>query len=175
MTLYNDLHLLEELSGFDEGDSPFGPKMLHDGQVTVLTRYFDIHRTNQILNDAYSGKRKIQDALMEMESAFSGRARWLPTKKDGAHNARLDELGVLVSPVDHLRKRGRMYPDNPLTVLGYGLIAEAAVLPFVDGPAELLPLLISVVSAGYAHSFFRGQQTPYAQACYVDEKLALLE
>ena len=148
-------------------------------------KIFEEYESNPVLHDALLGRQTVADSLEELAQVNKGARRFLPHRRNNAHNNRVARMGELVPDVGTLMTRGILYPDNAIfATLGAAAIAlgTAFVLSKLSGtngneitqrwniayPSIMFPILAVFGSA----TRNRSKHLPRNEARYLDDKVS---
>jgi len=154
---------------------------------------------NPVLDDAIHGRQSIRESLDELAQVNTGIRKFLPRRKNKAHNERLEQLGQLVTKPDHLSAVGVWYTDNVVTgavgvsaltfatcyAVAKFLIPDMDINPDPDYIAKMTSIYQTVMPAfasallapliGFAMNLNRlacfGAKLPTQEAGYLDLKV----
>ncbi len=130
-----------------------------EGMPKAQRDTFERYRGNSFLEDAIKGEQPLEKACEELAAPFLGwggqKQFLLPYAKDAVHNAKVEKLGELI-PARGLRKRGIYFPDNVITIMGYGVlmgeigISSEELMSYIGTLANDLPIVMAVGLLGLA-------------------------
>jgi len=176
-----------DLPGYDEPNSVFLPIIdIQEIQRNLMFSRIKSERNYDILADAISRSRSVEESLSELSEVNAGLGRYLPRTKDEVHNERVDEMVDLVGSrynLNNLKKRGVFSPKCPLVLLPYataisaGMYAGGASLGG-DSSVSTATIIGAVTGAVLGLSGFfsavNNKNLPWDNAKYLDQKVSEL-
>ena len=109
---------------------------IFETQRSLLRNYED----NPIFYDAIHGKQSLSESLEELAEVNKGVRKFLPRRRNKAHNERIGQLGELISRPNQLKAYGILALDN--------IVSMAVVLSTITfGAAYLLNSFLSPESS----------------------------
>ncbi|MBI2547949.1 hypothetical protein HYW21_01225 [Candidatus Woesearchaeota archaeon] len=151
------------------------------------------YETNPVFRDAIEGRKSIETSLDELAQPNTGIKKFLPRRRNRTYNARIEQLGELITEPSHLRSYGIWMPDNAVTTtlgtmvlaLGIGYMLTPNTLPGIDADFSL-PAMVAYLKTnkamitggavvtslvGVVVTMKRFNSLPSAEAKYIDAKI----
>jgi len=141
----------EPLANFDAFLEVYGPVESEPIDTDAVQRRLIYGRLggreypNPIIIGAIDRGRTVEESLNELASVNQGLERFLPRKRDGIHNQRVNYMAQLLGQeysLRHLQKNGIFRPDNFITGGLYG----AAIMPVGIGAGALVAMGLTATS-----------------------------